>query len=124
MANTLVSRVPPVIDLELYAGDGVAIRFTIKNSDGTPFPLDGTITSQIRAKRTDVDATVWFDQDASQLMEGIFVLTLTGTKTQALIPTGKKSFSGVWDVQFEPWTAQPVTLIQGSVKCDLDVTRV
>jgi hypothetical protein len=119
---TDVSRVPPTVNLTLYAGDGVAIRFTMVDTTGNPFPLDGLVTSQIKAKRTDPDPLATWAVDGTGLPDGVIVLSLTGAQTEALL-NNRNSFKGVWDLQFTPTGSEPVTLVQGTVECDADVTR-
>lgn len=122
MTDTLVTRVPEIINLELYAGDGAAIRFTLKDSDGNPFPLNGVITSQIKNKRVDTSPVLSWTVHDEDFATGIVVLSLTGVQTESLIVEGKP-FKGVWDLQYIETGAEPVTFVQGKVKIDADVTR-
>jgi hypothetical protein len=118
-----IKRLPPTINLELYAGDGTAMKFTLKDPDGNPWPIDGVITSQIKAKRTDEAALASWLVDESQQSDGVILLSLTGEQTAALIPSGKTRFVGVWDLQYVASGSEPQTLLQGKVTCDADVTR-
>jgi hypothetical protein len=118
-----ISRVPPIIDLELYAGDGIGIKFTMKDPAGNPWPLDGDVTSQVKNKRTDTDPLVSWTVDPSQFAQGIILISLTGTQTASLIPEGKQAFNGVWDLQYIPTGSEAMTLFQGKVTCDADVTH-
>lgn len=122
-APTEISRVPPTVNLDLYAGDGVGIKFTAKDSDGNPYPLDGAIAAQIKTKRTDVDPLATWGVDASQQSGGIVTLSLSGSDTASLIPEGKTTFGGVWDMQYTPTGSDPMTLLQGKVTCAADVTH-
>lgn len=121
MAN-VVSRIPEEIDLELYAGDGAAIKFTV-NSAGVAFPLNGVITSQIKVARADAEPLLTWNVDDSQLANGLVVIFLTGAQTASLISATGRNFRGVWDLQYTANGAEPVTLVQGKVKCNADVTR-
>jgi hypothetical protein len=123
MADIDISRVPPNVNLELYAGDGVAIKFTLKDSTGTAYALDGAVTAQIRTKRTDPDPIVSWTVDTTDGADGIVIVSLTGAQTASLIASGKTSFSGAWDMQYVASGAEPLTLLQGSVTCDADVTH-
>lgn len=123
MTDSDVSRIPPTVNLELYAGDGVAIRFSLATTDSAAYPLDGVVISQIKAKRTDPDPLVSWNVDASELAQGIVTLSLSGDQTASLIPSGKTVFHGVWDLQYTPTDAEPVTFMQGNVKCEADVTH-
>lgn len=121
MAN-VVSQIPETMDLDLYAGDGAAIKFTVLNA-GVAFPLDGVLISQIKVTRADPEPLLTFGVDNSQLANGIVVIFLTGAQTASLIsPTGR-NFRGVWDLQYTATGAEPITLVQGKVKCNADVTR-
>ena len=47
---------------------------------------------------------------------------MTGEQTRALVgSTG--TFTGVWDVEWEPANEEPRTLCQGKVECVADVSR-
>ena len=118
-----IKRVPPTMNLELYAGDGVAVSITSKDPDGSPWPFDGAWASQVKAKRTDDEVLASWTIDLSQQSAGVIVLSLSGEQTAALIPSGKSKFVGVWDLQYTANGAEPQTLLQGKVTCDADVTR-
>lgn len=118
-----VSKEPQKINIVLYAGDGVGIKFTATDSNGAVVPLDGDVISQIRTTRSDADPLVTFAVDDSQFAQGIVVLSLTGEETASLISTPGTTFTGVWDLQYTPTGAEPITLVQGKVRCDPDVTR-
>ena len=122
MTDVDVSRVPQNVNIDLYAGDGVGIRFTVVDSNGNPYPLDGVITSQIKAKRLDIAPLESWTVDNSQLAQGIVTISLTGAQTTALL-AGQKKFKGVWDLQYVPTGGEPLTLIQGKVTVDADVTH-
>ena len=117
-----IARVPPTLDLELYAGDGVAIQFTLTDSNGVVFPLDGVVTSQIKAKRSDTDPLVEWVVDEAGFASGVVTLSLSGEQTASLI-NGKPQFAGVWDMQYVPTGSEPMTFFQGKILCDADVTR-
>jgi hypothetical protein len=110
------------VDLALYAGDGVAISFAVGYPNGTVYPLDGIIESQIRKNRTDTDPLVTWSVDDTDALDGVVTLSLTGEQTASLL-AGTQSFLGVWDLQFTPTGAEPMTFLQGQVQCAADVTR-
>jgi hypothetical protein len=118
---------PSVLDLMLYAGDGVEFRLICTDSGNAPVDVTGVVKAQIRVARREPDPPiVEFTVGLIDAYEGIIVLSLSGDQTQELInhpssPNGK--FSGVWDVEWEPANAQPRTLCQGKVECVADVTR-
>jgi hypothetical protein len=119
---TEISLTPPRVNLTLYAGDGANLRLVATDLDGEPFDLQGKVWAQIRENRTDEDALVDWDVDDTLAEEGVIVLALTGDDTRRLMD-GKVKFSGAWDCQWVAPEGEPITLMQGEVLCDLDVTR-
>jgi hypothetical protein len=117
-----IEFVPQVRDLALYAGDGAALRITIAQPDGSPVALTGALTAQIRHHRSDSDPLAEFAVDLSDAADGIAVLSLTGVQTAALM-NGEDPMQGAWDAQWVPDGGEPVTLLQGAIRCSLDVTR-
>lgn len=126
MANT-INLQPQVLDLSLYAGDGVEFRLVCTDPDDAPLNVDGETEAQIRVDRlTDTDPLVEFATDMSNASSGIIGLSLTGEQTQELMAdpsVTKGKFTGVWDIQWTPPDEQPRTLCQGKVECLADVTR-
>jgi hypothetical protein len=126
MANEIDLQ-PQVLNLALYAGDGVEFRLICTDKAGAPVDVTGTVKAQIRLDRMTPDpAIVEFTAGMVDAYQGIVVLTLTGVQTQTLSahPSAVKgTFVGVWDVQWAPAGKQPRTLCQGSVECVSDVTR-
>jgi hypothetical protein len=133
--------VPQVVDLNLYAGDGAAVRLVVGDGSG-PFPMTGQVRAQIRQTRDAEDpALASWSADLTQAAQGVVMLTLRGDQTMALMdaanllqlgPTGQPVrsggtwvllFTGAWDVEWTPTGKEPVTLLQGDVTCTLDVTR-
>lgn len=122
MAKQTITYEPQILDLVLYAGDGTNFRLVVTDSLGAPLDLTGTMLAQVRSKRDEADPPdVEFDIDLSQHSEGIAVLTLTGAQTQSLAPSSK--YSGEWDLQWTPTGEEPVTLCQGQVTVNVDVSR-
>lgn len=118
---------PPVLDLSLYAGDGISFRLICTDEDGNQVNITGTVKAQVRVDRSEnTSPIVDFTVDLTNGNAGIITLSLTGAQTQTLImdPSSKKDkFTGVWDVQWTPAGSQPRTLCQGKVECVADVTR-
>jgi hypothetical protein len=121
MANQ-INLQPQVLDLGLYAGDGVEFRLKCTDKAGAPIDVTGTVKAQIRVDRLVDPPVVEFTVNAIDAYLGIIVLSLTGAQTAELsADTGR--FIGVWDVQWTPSGKQPRTLCQGKVECVTDVTR-
>jgi hypothetical protein len=116
---------PEVLDLTLYAGDGMAFKLICKNASDAPINITGTVESQVRRDRLTEEAPLAvFAVDLARAAQGEILLSLTGEQTQQLAavdPKGK--FSGVWDVEWTPTGSQPRTLCQGKIDCLADVTR-
>jgi hypothetical protein len=117
-----ISLSPPAVNLKLYAGDGANLRLVATDLDGEPFDLQGKVWAQIRANRTDQDPLVEWTVDDDLAEEGTVILRLSGDDTRSLMD-GKPKFKGSWDCQWIAPEGEPVTLVQGEVLCDLDVTR-
>lgn len=114
---------PQILDLALYAGDGVSFRLICTDADGAPIDVTGAVKAQIRLERlTEDPALAEFSANMVDAYQGVVVLSLTGEQTQDLVePSGK--FVGVWDIQWTASGGQPRTLCQGKVECVTDVTR-
>ena len=127
MAN--ITLQPQILDLALYAGDGVAFRLICTDSVEAPVDVTGTVEAQVRVDRVAPDEPiVEFAADLTEAAEGIVGLSLTGEQTQQLavhtsVKPGSGKFVGVWDVQWTPTGLEPRTLCQGKVECNADVTR-
>ena len=114
---------PSVLDLALYAGDGVEFRLICTDSGDDPIDITGAVKAQIRTDRLSEDPPVAeFAVGMVDAYLGIIVLSLTGEQTQSLVNSSGK-FAGVWDVEWSPANAQPRTLCQGKVECVADVSR-
>lgn len=123
MANR-IKLWPEVVDLLLYAGDGVDLPMTCTDGAGAPIDITGAINAQIRSERLSPDPPIAsFAINAIDAYKGKIILSLTGEQTAELIENGSGKFLGVWDVQWTPSGLQPRTLCQGSVECVSDVTR-
>lgn len=123
MPTPKINLLPSKLDLALYAGDGATIRLTVTDNAGLAIPLlPGEVTAQIRANRLDADPLAEFTPDFSGDDLNILTLSLYGSQTAALI-TDEEIFKGFWDVQWVKENQEPITLAQGKVEVDADVTR-
>lgn len=122
---TQLSLAPQELDLEIYAGDGVALQVVAKNSAGVAINLTGTVKAQIRITKSapDPPAAV-FTVDSTNAATGILILRLTGAQTLGLVAgLGDDGFRGFWDCQWQAAGSEPTTLLAGAVVCDTDVSR-
>jgi hypothetical protein len=126
MANQ-INLMPDVLDLILYAGDGVEFRVLCTDGNGAPIDMTGIVSAEIRLQRLDPDPPiVEFTVNMVDAYEGRVTLTLTGQQTMELSthPSSKKGkFTGEWDMQWTPDGSEPRTMCQGKVECSSDVTR-
>jgi hypothetical protein len=126
MASQIDLR-PEVLDLYLYAGDGVELPITCTDGAGAPIDVTGAVNAQIRLGRLTPDPPlVSFSINSVDAYQGKVILTLTGDQTAQLSadPSSKNGkFVGVWDIQWTPANSEPRTLCQGKVECVADVTR-
>lgn len=123
MAKKKLSFIPQTVDISLYAGDGAEIKITVTDVLSAAVPLTGDMKAQIRATREAVDpALAEFTTDLTDFATGIVVISLTGEQTHDLI-NGNEKFEGVWDLEWTPTGAEPITLIQGDAECFPDVTH-
>jgi hypothetical protein len=118
---------PELLDLNLYAGDGVELPITCTDGAGAPIDVSGVVKAQIRLERLTPDPPIAsFAVNAVDAYQGKVIISLTGEQTMALsMDESSKAgkFVGVWDLQWTPADSQPRTLCQGKVECVADVTR-
>jgi len=119
----VINLQPQVLDLVLYAGDGVELRFICRTPAGAPIDVTGGVRAHIRADRISDDPPIAeFAVSLVDAYQGIVTINLTGEQTQELAePSGK--FVGVWDLEWDASEDEPRTLVQGRVECVADVTR-
>jgi hypothetical protein len=125
MAGQTLTFRPTILNLLLYAGDGINIKLTCKDKAGNPIDINGSVTAQIRLDRIHPNdpPLASFTVSLVDAYLGIISLSLTGAQTLSLLGDGENKFTGVWDVQWTPMQLQIRTLVQGSVECVADVTR-
>lgn len=123
-----INLLPEVLDLILYAGDGISFKLICTNAANAPVDITGGVEAHVRLNRIDeTDPIVEFTASMVDAYLGIVVLSLTGAQTRELTehPSADENgkFVGVWDIQWTPSGSQPRTLCQGKVECVADVTR-
>jgi hypothetical protein len=124
---SVIDLQPEVLDLKLYAGDGVELPITCTDGAGAPIDVSGSVNAQVRLERLTPDPPiVAFSVNTVDAYQGKVIISLTGDQTAQLIadPSSKNGkFAGVWDLQWTPADSEPRTLCQGKVECTADVTR-
>jgi hypothetical protein len=118
---------PEILDLALYAGDGISFRMICTDVNNEPVDISGDVKAQIRVHKADPDPPVeTFSVNVVDASSGIIYISLTGIQTQNLMTnpaTADGRFLGVWDVQWTKAGSQPRTICVGQVDCVGDVTR-
>jgi hypothetical protein len=108
---------PAVLDLVLYAGDGSTFAINFVDDDDQPIDVSYmNWAAQIRKTRKSEDAQQ-LEIDDSDAVNGIVLMHISAEVTRSL------SRSSQWDIQGNLTGEDPITLIQGSISCKLDVTR-
>lgn len=124
MAKQKIVFTPQVLDLVLYAGDGNEFRLVVTDPSGAALPLTGTMRAQIRATREAVDPPdAIFEIDMTEAENGIAELKLPSDQTDKLLVADSDTYSGVWDLEWTATDAEPLTVCQGKVECQRDVTH-
>ena len=113
-----IDLTPAILDLALYAGDGSDFQVNFMDEDGAPIDVSDLIwTAQIRKTRT---AEIAYDLeiDNSDAASGYITIHISAETTRSLPK------ASVWDLQNTSVARpEPVTVLQGSVTCEQDVTR-
>jgi hypothetical protein len=122
MAAVQVPLGPAPLDITgVRAGDLNEFQLTIR-AGGTPVPLGGlTLSATARFKATDVDGVdaVIAVVDAPN---GVIKIRWPGEDVRTWM-ADKLKVSGVWDLQMDDGTTDPVTIVAGAFSADMDVTR-
>lgn len=116
--NNTIDVSPAILDLVLYAGDGTSFQVKfIDENDVITDVSDLVWTAQIRKTRT-TDIAADLEIDTTNASTGIIIVHIPADVTRTL---AKKS---QWDLQSTSSSdSEPLTILQGTVSCNLDVTR-
>jgi len=109
---TLIDLTPPRVDIRVTAGDTLTFSLTVRDSDGAPFILSGTLAAQARRTFRDddaVDFTVTADANVA-------TLTLDAADTAGMVG------GWVWDVDYVD-SEGVRTLAAGRLTVAPEVTR-
>jgi len=113
-----VDLTPPILDLNLYAGDGSDIQLKFQTPAGALINVsDRTFTAQIRKSRAATTAQN-IQVITTSAATGIIVLHIPATVTAVLAKVSQ------WDLQCTSVSRpDPFTILQGTVNCSPDVTH-
>jgi len=117
MTNT-IDVTPAILDLVLYAGDGTKFQVKFVDQNEAVIDVSGlTWSAQIRRTRT-TDIAAELEIDSTDAAVGLITVHISADVTRNL---AKKS---QWDLQYTSSdNPEPLTILQGTVSCNLDVTR-
>lgn len=112
-----------VLNLELYAGDRNHYELTF-TADGQVWDMTGAaVTAQARVRASAVNSVFEATIDEVDASVGKWTMEWNGEDVRTAIGQGE-SWNGVWDLQvIESGQTLPITLVRGSVRALMDVTR-
>lgn len=118
-----INSTPGVLDIHLYAGDVGDFKINFKDVEGVAVPVnDKTWTAQIRKSRTSIDC-IDLEIDTVNTPYGSITVKIPPSVTRSLAE-GAWGKTAQWDIQCtDSAGVNTVTVLQGSVFCELDVTR-
>jgi hypothetical protein len=116
-----INLLPAQLDLSIYAGDSLTVRFEFQDAGGAAVDMTGTWSAQIRHSGGNLtDPPVGsFTIDDSSAATGIISASLSGDDTAAL-PVGA---SLPWDMQQITTGGAVRTTHRGAITVTQDVTR-
>ncbi|NBW11877.1 MAG: hypothetical protein EBR82_27975 [Caulobacteraceae bacterium] len=117
-----ISLVPNVVNFALYQGDTLTFTVTVKNSNGSAYPLTGS-NSTMKIKRLSgtevISLTVGSGITYTNAAGGIMSVTITATQSAAL-PTEKAL---AYDLQLEQSSGTIInTLVRGTITVTPQIT--
>ena len=117
-----VDLTPDSLDLVYYAGDSGDFQMEFVDDAGTKLDVSTWAwEAQIRKSRT-ADIFASLNIDTSQAVHGLLTIHIPGTVTRLL---AQRAWDKVpqWDIQGTLGGADPLTVLQGTILCNMDVTR-
>ena len=117
-----ISLVPNVVNFALYQGDTLTFTVTVKNSNGSAYPITGT-TASMKIKRLSgaevLSLTVGFGITYTNAAGGIMTIAITAAQSAAL-PTEKAL---AYDLQLEQSSGTIITtLVRGTITVTPQIT--
>ena len=117
-----ISLVPNVVNFALYQGDTLTFTVTVKNSNGSAYPITGT-NSTMKIKRLSgaevLSLTVGSGITYTNAAGGIMTIAITAAQSAAL-PTEKAL---AYDLQLEQSSGTIITtLVRGTITVTPQIT--
>ena len=109
--STLIDLTPARVDITVTQGDSLTFILAVKDSDGLPVTLTGTVRAQARRTFKDADAV----QFAVATSGNEATLTLTAAQTVDMLG------GWVWDCDYE--TSGVTTIAAGELRVTPEVRR-
>jgi hypothetical protein len=118
-----VNSTPAVLDIHLYAGDVGDFQINFKDADGAAVPVNDKVwTAQIRKSRTSIEC-IDLEIDTANTPFGTITVKIPGNVSREL-SQGTWGKTNQWDIQCTNEDgSNPLTVLQGTVYCDMDVTK-
>lgn len=118
-----VNSTPAVLDIYLYAGDVGDFQINFKDVAGSSVPVnDKTWTAQIRKSRSSIEF-IDLEIDTHNSPYGSLIVKIPGEVSRTL-SEGTWGKTSQWDIQCtDSEGGNPITVLQGTVYCDMDVTK-
>lgn len=118
----ILNLVPNVVDFQTYQGDTLTFTVTVKNSNGSAYPITGS-SSSMKIKRLSgaevLSLTVGSGITYTNAAGGIMTVTITAAQSAAL-PTEKVL---AYDLQLEQSSGTIITtLVRGTITVTPQIT--
>ena len=120
---TTIDLTPDTLDLVLYAGDGCDFQINFVDDTNTPINVSAwNWRAQIRKTRNSnnfIPLTI----NTANSANGNIVVSISETITRELVSQENNTVNQ-WDLEsISVGSTAPVTVLQGTVYCNMDVTR-
>jgi hypothetical protein len=109
--STLIDLTPARVDVIVTQGDTLTFQLVVKDSDGQPVDLTGTVAAQARRTYKDAEAVAFTVTKAGN----VATLTLTAAQTRTMLGTW------VWDCDYV--TSSTTTIAAGELRVTPEVQR-
>jgi hypothetical protein len=109
--TTLIDLTPARVDVTVTQGDSLTFQLAVKDSDGQPVTLTGTVLAQARRTFKDDTAVAFTVTTAGN----VATLSLTAAQTRGMLGTW------VWDCDYE--TSGVTTIAAGELRVTPEVRR-